>query len=298
MKEINLGVGIGPNLGCRSMLGPWPYFLSSDRLMAEEFFRPGFTSGFWVTGEAFPNFNYNIMIGNNLSQLGTTVSQLTRDLATSASIWWMPTTGEFGYRGAFGDFDNHEKVATRFGASYLHARDDRQNPVSQSSPNNTQVKISDGLLFYETGALADGVTVKKADFDLFAIDAGIKHNGWHIQAEYFFRRLSKFDAEGPSPELASIPASIYDNGFYALVSYEAIPKALQVYTATSYIFDEFKRNPWELVAGMSYYPSGTRSWRLNLHSIYVENSAQSGSFGFYLAGIKGMILVLGTDFLL
>lgn len=298
MRQINFGVGVGPNLGCRSMQGPWPYFLSSDRLMAEEFFRAGFTSGFWVNGEVLPNFYYNVMVGNNLSQLGTTVSQLTRDLATSASIWWMPTTGEFGYRGAYGDFDIHEEVATRFGVSFVHARDDRQNSVSEPSPNNTQVKISDGLLFYETGALANGVTVKKADFDLFAIDAGVKHNGWHIQAEYFFRRLSKFDAEGPIEELSSIPASISDNGFYALVSYEAIPKALQVYTATSYVFDEFKRNPWELVGGMSYYPSGTRSWRLNLHAIYMENSAASGSFGFYLAGIKGMSLVLGTDFLL
>jgi hypothetical protein len=293
MEEIIFGVGIGPNLGCRSMTGPWPYFLSSDRLMAEEFFRAGFTSGFWVNGEVLPNFYYYIMVGNNLSQLGTTVSQLTRDLSTSASIWWMPTTGEFGNRGAYGDFDIHEKVATRFGASFVHARDDRQNSVSEPSPNNTQVKISDGLLFYETGALADGVTVKKANFDLLAIDAGIKHNGWHIQAEYFFRYLSKFDATGELPL-----TSISDKGFYALVSYEAIPKALQVYTATSYVFDEFKRNPWELVGGMSYYPSGTRSWRLNLHAIYMENSAASGSFGFYLAGIKGMSIVLGTDFLL
>jgi len=298
MKELRLGVGIGPNLGSRSMQGSWPYLLSSDRLMAEEFFRPGFTSGFWVTGEVLPNFNYNFMVGNNLSQLGTTVSQLTRDLSTSASIWWMPTTGEFGPRGGYGDFEIHEDVATRFGASYTHMRDDRQTPDNVSSPNNTQVKTSDGLLFYETGALAQDVTVRKANFDVLAIDAGVKLNGWHLQAEYYFRYLSKFDAIGPVQELSSIPTSLSDQGFYALVSYEAIPKALQVYAATSYVFDEFKRNPWEIVGGMSFYPSGTRSWRLNLHAIYMENSAASGSFGFYLAGIKGMALSLGTDFLL
>jgi hypothetical protein len=298
MKEIRLGVGIGPNLGSRSMQGAWPYLLSSDRLMAEEFFRPGFTSGFWVTGEVLPKFYYTLMLGNNLSQLGTTVSQMTRDLSTSASIWWMPTTGEFGPRGGYGDFEIHEEVATRFGASYTHMRDDRQNPVDVSAPNNTQVKISDGVLFYETGSLAPSVTVKKANFDVLAIDAGVKHKGWHLQAEYYFRYLSKFDAVGPTQELSSIPTSISDNGFYALVSYEAIPKALQVYTAASYVFDAFKRNPWEIVGGMSFYPTGTRSWRLNLHAIYMENSAASGSFGFYLAGIKGMTLSLGTDFLL
>jgi len=298
MKEIRLGVGVGPNLGSRSMQGPWPYLLSSDRLMAEEFFRPGFTAGVWMTGEVLPKFFYTLMLGNNLSQLGTTVSQLTRDLSTSASIWWMPTTGEFGPRGGYGDFEMHEEVATRFGASYTHMRDDRQTPDNVSSPNNVQVKTSDGLLFYETGALAPDVTVKKANFDVLAIDAGVKHNGWHLQAEYYFRYLSKFDAVGPTQELSSIPTSISDNGFYALVSYEAIPKALQVYTAASYVFDEFKRNPWEIVGGMSFYPTGTRSWRLNLHAIYTENSAASSSFGFYIAGLKGMILSLGTDFLL
>ena len=113
-------------------------------------------------------------------------------------------------RGGYGDFDIHEKVATRFGASFVHTRDDRQTSVSEPSPNNTQVKISDGLLFYETGALADGVTVKKANFNLLAIDAGIKHNGWHIQVEYFFRNLSKFDATGELPL-----NSISDKGFYA-----------------------------------------------------------------------------------
>ncbi|MCK7517820.1 MAG: hypothetical protein MZV64_08975 [Ignavibacteriales bacterium] len=68
--------------------------------------------------------------------------------------------------GGFGDFEIHEDVATRFGASYTHMRDDRQTPVITSSPNNTQVKLTDGLLFYETSALAEGVTVMKANFDL------------------------------------------------------------------------------------------------------------------------------------
>ena len=124
-----------------------------------------------------PKFYYNFTVGNNLSILGTTVSQLSRDLSTSASLWWMPTTGEFGPRGGYGDFEIHQEVATRFGASYTHMRDDRQTPVSTSAPNNTQVKISDGVYFFETGALADDVTVVKADFDLLSIDAGIKHNG-------------------------------------------------------------------------------------------------------------------------
>jgi len=292
-KEINLGIGIVPNLGTRSMQGAWPFFLSSDRVLAEEFFRPGFTMGAFVTGEVLPKFYYNFTVGNNLSILGTTVSQLTRDLSTSASIWWMPTTGEFGPRGGYGDFEMHQDVATKFGASFTHMRENRQTADDVSAPNETQVKLSDGVLFYETGALANGVTVRTADFDLLAIDAGIKYNGLHFQVEYYFRNLSNFDATGPLPV-----SSIFDHGFYASVSYEAIPKALQVYASTSQIFDQFKMKPWEVVGGMNYYPAGTRSLRLNLNVIYVEKSAASSSFGFYLGGLNGMSLSTGIDILM
>jgi hypothetical protein len=300
MKEMRFGIGVAPNLGSRSMQGPWPYFLSSDRVLAEEFFRPGFTNGVWMMGEVLPNFYYNFMLGNNLSILGTTVSQLTRDLSTSASIWWMPTTGEFGPRGGYGDFEMHEEVATRFGASFTHMREDRQTPDNVSSPNETQIKLSDGLLFFETGALSDGATVRKTNFDLLAIDLGVKHNGWHLQVEYYFRNLSKFEAFGPAPyePISLSTSSIYDHGFYASASYEAIPKALQVYASTTHIFDQFKMNPWEVVGGASYYPSGTRSWRINLNVIYVDKSAASSSFGFYTSGLKGMSLSTGIDLLI
>jgi hypothetical protein len=296
LRAATLGIGIVPNLGTRSMQGPWPFFLSSDRLMAEEFFRPGFTSGIWLTGEPLSGLRYWVMVGNNLSQLGITASQLSRDLSTSASIWWMPTTGEFGPRGGYGDFELHQELATRFGASFVHCREDRQSQIGTASAE-TQVKISDGTLLYDTGALADNVTVQKADFDQGAVDAGIKINGWHLQAEYYFRNLSKFDAQGPEPDLGTIPTSIYDHGFYALVSYELFPKAIQVYGATSWIFDQFKRNPWDVVAGMNWYPSGTRSLRLNLHAIHVEKSPASSSFGFYINGQTGTTISSGVDFL-
>jgi hypothetical protein len=298
MKELRIGVGIGPNAGSRSMMGSWPLFLSSDRVMAEEFFRPGFTSGIWIQGEVLPRFYYHLMLGNNLSQLGTTASNLTRDLSTSGTVWWMPTTGEFGLRGGYGDFEIHEEVATRFGASFTHMREDRQTPIDIPTPNETQVKISDGIYFFETGALAQDVTVKQANFDLLAIDAGVKHNGWHLQVEYYFRNLSKFDLYYHT-ESAIAPnySSIYDHGFYASLSYELIPKLLQVYSSTSWIFDQFKRNPWEVVGGMSLYPARSRAWRINMNLIYIEKSPASSSFGFYQGGLNGPILSMGTDFM-
>ena len=50
-QAIGLGVGIAPNLTARSMQGSWPFWGSSDRQMAEDFFRGGFSSGVFVTGQ-------------------------------------------------------------------------------------------------------------------------------------------------------------------------------------------------------------------------------------------------------
>ena len=67
---------------------------------------------------------------------------------------------------------------------------------------------------------------------------------------------------------------------------------------SGYVFDDFGRNPWELGGGVSVYPTGTRSRRLNLHLLHVERSAAGSNFGYYPAGQTGTILSLGTDILL
>ena len=278
------------------MTGPWPFFFASDRVLAEEFFRPGFTMGVWVTGEPISRFKYWVFVGNNLSQLGITATQMSRYMSTSASIWWMPTTGEYGPRGGSGDFEIHEELATRFGASFTHCRESRQSNIGQPSAE-TQVKISDGQLFYETGALADGVTVTDADFDEGSIDAGMKYKGLYLQAEYYFRNLSNFNAQGPENELSTIPGSIFDHGFYVSASYEVIPFTLQLYSSTSWIFDQFQRYPWEVIVGTNWYPAGTRSLRFNLQAMHVDKSPVASSFGYYIGGQTGLTISTGIDFL-
>ncbi|MDQ3022282.1 MAG: hypothetical protein M3R36_17185 [Bacteroidota bacterium] len=56
--------------------------------MGDEALRPGFTGSLWISGEMLPRFYYTAAVGNNLSILGVTASQLTRNLTTSASLWW------------------------------------------------------------------------------------------------------------------------------------------------------------------------------------------------------------------
>jgi hypothetical protein len=48
------------------------------------------------------------MFANNLSTLGVSAAQLDNKLDTqSYSVQWLPTTGEFGLYGTFGDYDYH-----------------------------------------------------------------------------------------------------------------------------------------------------------------------------------------------
>jgi hypothetical protein len=292
-KHFNVGIGIVPNLCIRSLQGPFPFFTSTDRTMAEDALRGGFTNGAFLNGEALPRLNYWLMVGNNLSSLGIKAAQLTRNMSTSGSLLWMPTTGEFGPRGGYGDFEYHEKLATRFGISFCHSRENRFNNTGTPSPDNTQVRMSDGVLFFETGALAPGVTVQEANYDMLSIDLGMKYRGFALQTEFYDRNLSDFDVDGPVPY-----TSLRDKGYSIQALYMAIPKVLCVYGVHTKLFDEFKRHPWEAGGGVNIYPAKSRSWRINVQGMYVYKTAAGGTFGLYTAGQTGTTLTIGMDILL
>lgn len=285
-------VGLGPNLTNRSLQGSWPFWAGSDRQMAEEFLRGGFSSGFWVTGTPIDRFYYTASVNTNLSQLGVTAPNDSRDMAYSASIWYMPTTGEFGPRGGLGDLEEHQQVATRFGLSGCHSRESRYAALDQP-PNATQIRLSDGVFPFEADALAEGVTVQRLVYENLSIDAGFKYKGFSFQGEYSLRKLSDFEATGPLPL-----DKIVDHGFFAEAMHMIVPRKLGVYGVTSIIFDDFERHPWEIAGGASLYPFGNRSWRLNLHVIRVEKSPAGSNFGYYTAGQSGTTMSLGTDILL
>jgi hypothetical protein len=291
-KALTFGAGVGPSLTARSMQGSWPYWAGSDRQMAEEFYRGGFATSFFVTGEPVNKVFYTAAINRSLSQLGITAANDNREFAYSGSVWWMPTTGEFGPRGGFGDLENHQAVATRFGVSACHVREGRYAPNDQP-PRHGQLRLSDGVNPFETGALADGVTVEELDYDNFAIDAGFKYRGFSFQAEYGYRQLSDFSATGPLPD-----DKIIDQGFFAEAMHMVVPNKLGLYGVAGIVRDEFDRDPWEAGGGLNFYPYGSRVWRLNLHLLHVEDCPTGSNFGYYTAGQTGTILSVGTDILL
>src|SRR5690349_6871241 len=112
--------------------------------MTEEFFRGGFSSGVFVSGEPIDRLSYTLTVTNNLSQLGVIQANDTPDLTWSAQLKWQPTTGEFGPRGGFIDFDDHTKAATRFGLNIAKSHESRYAGVGLP-PNANQIRLSDGV---------------------------------------------------------------------------------------------------------------------------------------------------------
>jgi hypothetical protein len=284
-RRFSLYGGINGSPGTRSLQGSHPYWLGHDRVMADEFFRPYFAFGTWAQGSLTPGFWYNAFIGNNSSSLGIKAAQLDRTPSTGLSFWWMPTTQEFGPRGAYGDWEMHEQLATRFGISSTQSREERFTDSATGATGNTTIKLADGLNIFDTGALAPGVTVDQVDYLIFAADAGLKYRGIFLQAEVFTRWLDEIHADGPQPV-----ANLFDKGFYLQGAFYPVPKKLEVYGATSQIFgdkDAGFSNSSEYLAGMNFYPADTRDHRLNLQVIKVNRSPVGSTFGYYTTGQDG-----------
>jgi hypothetical protein len=293
-RHFNLSVGLDAVPGTRSLMGSHPLWLANDRVMADDFIRPGFASGISANGEIVPTFYYKVVVNNNLSQIGLKASQLTRDLAVGGTLWWMPTTGEFGPRGAYGDWESHEKLATRFGicAAGMH-NEDRYNPVSNPTPGSTQLRLADSRLLFETGALADSVTVLSAAYRILSFDAGFKYQGFFFQTEFSTRWLNNFQANGPIPV-----SEIVDRTFYIQTAFFPIPKTLELYVATSQIFGDKRAgfsHSYEYLGGLNFYPFDQRYFRVNAQVISVTRSSASSVFGFYVGGQTGTIISVATS---
>lgn len=286
-KYMTLGAGWNAYPGTMSLQGSHPYWESYDRVMADEFFRPFFSQGVFAQGNLTSTLQYRWMFGNNNSNLDVPASKLDRDLSAGFAITWLPTTGEFGPRGAFGDYERHEKLATRFNLAYTFSPEDRQSPVG-SPASNTTLRLADSLNVFDTGAFANGVTVESVHYKLVSASAGMKYHGFWLQGEGYGRKLDHFVADGPLPVSA-----VRDYGFYVQMAQMIVPNRFELYTGTSYVFSKYGHHPKEFIFGSNYYPWNTRNLRLNLQLIAVDHSPVSSTFGFYTGQITGQVVTVG-----
>lgn len=297
---LTLSAGISGNPGTRSLLGSHPFWLGHDRTLADEYFRTGFSSGVWISGQTPRGANYKFMVANNISTLGVNAVEDTRDLAYSGTVWWMPTTGEYGPQGAWNDFEYHDELATRFGISFARSpREDRTAQPDSQSPDSTQIRLGDSLLLFERDALGDGVTVQTANFELLSVDLGFKYKGFFLQTEAYYRTLNDFRLTSNST--APLPTqSIRDKGFYVQGGFFPVPRRLELYASTSRIYPDGNAgfsDSRDVTVGANWYWSGIRNQRLNLQFIDVKDSPASSTFGYFTGGLDGQVVTLEASVL-
>jgi hypothetical protein len=290
-RFVTLGGGISALPSVRSTEGQFPYWLGVDnRLTADEFFRGSYTTGVWLKGELATKLKYMAMIGNNLSQLGVSASQLDNNLNTTAyMLAWLPTTGEFGLYGTYGDYDWHEKVATRFGVHYTHSREDKQTQPGTDSIENSQIRLTDGNIIFTPNLFGAGITVEKVTYAMSSVDAGIKYKGFSAEAEYYWRWLSNFAGTATD----SID-DIDDHGYQVQFSAMLVPKALQGYLSGSEIRGVYG-NGSEVRAGVNWYPFKKRGVRMNTQWIHLKNCPVGYTAVPYPVGGNGDVYTLDFE---
>jgi hypothetical protein len=124
-------------------------------------------------------------------------------------------------------------------------------------------------------------------YKLLSAAAGIKYRGFWLQGEGYARKLDHFVADGKLPV-----GAVRDYGFYVQMAQMIVPKRIELYAGTSYIFSNYG-HPKEFIAGGNYYPWNSRNLRLNVQLINVDRSPVSSTFGFYSGQIKGQIVSIG-----
>ena len=290
-RYVTLGAGITSLPSVRSTEGQFPYWLGvDDRLTSDEFFRGSYTTGVWLKGEIFTKFKYMAMLANNLSTLGVSASQLDNRLdTTSYMLQWLPTTGEFGLYGTFGDYDYHERVATRVAVHYTHSREDKQSQPGTNGIENSQIRLTDGSVIFTPDLFGPGITVEKVDYDMTSVDAGVKYKGLSLEAEWYWRQLGNY----AGANVQGI-AGINDHGFQVQSSAMVVPKLLQVYLSGAGIYGVYGDSS-EVRAGANFYPVKQRGIRVNAEWLHLNKSPVGYTAVPYPVGGNGSVFHLNFE---
>ena len=277
--------------GSRSLVSTFPFFQPTDRSMADNFFRPGFTQGVWANGTLVKGLNYLAFVGNGLNTLNISANKIDTNLLLSGSTWWEPL-GSYSEPGKswqmYDDYFAYKNARIRIGTSFTRSREDRFSETDQSSPDNTSIYNSDGVLAFSTGAFAPGVTVEQATYKMWAMDGGLKKSGFSVNGQYYLRWVSDFEADGPLPL-----ASTFDHGFELSMGQFVVPKTLVLYGRGSKVFGQFG-SPYEYAGGLKWYLLPTERLWLTGELMRVHKAPYSGAFTPYTAGMAGWVPMIQT----
>lgn len=286
-KHFTFGAGVNSLPGVRSTEGSFPFWLMVDnRSMSDEFFRPSYTMGLFAEGEITKDLSYTMMLGNNMSQLGVDAGQLDAGLNTfSGGIIWHPTTGEYGLNDNFGDFENHQKIATRIGGHYSFSREDRQGQPNTDAFENVQIRLSNGSAVFSPGLFGQNIFVNNVDYNMVSIDGGAKYKGFSLEGEFYSRIVNRFVGYGTENLTFD---ELTDNGFQLQASAMVIKQKVQLYAVYSKINGEYG-DPSEYRFGLNWHPWKNHVIRWNFEYIHDDINPVGGlSLPYVIGGTGGI----------
>lgn len=292
-RHLMLGGGIRSLPGTRSVEGNFPFWPNVDsRMIADEFMRPSYTSGFWATGEIVKRLKYQAMVGNNMSTLGVPASRIDNRLNTvSTALIWFPT-GDFekGFSGqGWGDFEHHEKFSTRLAFHFSRSDENKESQPGSDVFENTQLRLSDGTVIFTPNIFADGVTITDARWRMSSVDGGFKYKGYSLEGEYFWRWIDNFKfLTAPTPEQRARVKNLFDHGFQIQGTAMIVPKTLQAYIGHSRIFGQYG-NPYDFRVGSNWFPYKNKVLRWNNEALYIFKSPVGYTSVPFVIGGRGWV---------
>src|SRR5262245_5893967 len=280
-RGLSLFLGQAQVPGTREWLPPFVLTHGPDYSLATTFFRPSLSQGIWASGEPVDGLFYRIMLCNGFNTLGTNPSELDSRMTLSGTIWAEPL-GDFG-RG-YSDFEWHEDPAVRLGASatYSPIQGQQGNP---NQPENSDIRLTNGTLITEPGALAPGVTLNIYHVALWAIDLAVKYRGISLNGEFYMRELFNLIGNGPIPR-----SSIFDFGGVAQAGYFVLPQKLEFYGRTSQITGPLGYGS-EYAAGFNCFClEGKQNLRFTFDVAWVNHSPADQARTDYRVGDTGLLV--------
>ena len=251
----------------------------SDRPIATDFFRPDRTTGIWATGKFDDVLFYEANVGNGYRTAARNESEIDDKLSFAGTVWW-DAAGPFGK--SLTDHALSQETLLRIGASVAYAPQigsSLGNPLRESG----FLRLADGTVLTQTGALAPGVTVSKTDVSFAALDFGWKDNGWSLSAEAYFRWLNNLAGDGVLPQ-----TEIFQHGFFVELG-SVIAKDFSDWNVRySEINGDFGRGT-ESGIGFNVYPLRNTGLKVSFDVSYYDGSPLNNTSSDVLAGDSGVL---------
>ena len=266
--------GIMPLPTTRSTNYTFPNWLRNDnRVMADEFFRGSYSTGIDAQGEIAPRA---ALPRRDRQQPRPARRQLAGARRRASTPSPAPCGGcrrpaSSATPSGFGDYDNHQEVATLVGVHYTRSRETAQGQPEIDDFENSQIRLSDGTLLFSPDPFGTGGKIEEATYQMVGDQRRRQISRLLARGRILFPlgRRSSTDRHDPGRPSSTTTAS------RCRPRPCSIPHMLQAYATYSQIFGEYG-DPTEFALGAQHLPVPAARGALELQALRLDHSPVGG----------------------